>query len=563
MKKHFYLSAIVGFGLLSAQPVLAQLEAGVRKPVTPRYSHPAQDPPAVAIPDQHRPAFKPTFQTEVPGYDQIHTPIRWYAIENAGNNAYWAAVHMNKIWIVLEPGRSIDEPQIQAFLTHYGFAKTISESKRKHQVNYWIFEWPDATPEAVVAAATAARNVDGIQVLEPSVIYKTHYTPNDPYYSQQWGPYVAYFDEAWDLGVGGNSYNVVAVIDDACDWMHEDLYDMVWYGYDYAQEDADVSPDDPNEHKHGTHTTGTVAAKINNGIGVAGMVNDTVYFAKVGTPEGTLSDEAIVNAYYDIGDIARITAVNMSFGGDAPSSVNEQGCNYAWNHGKLLLVSSGNSGNSFVSYPAAYDACMAVGSIGADGTQLYLTNYSQFGTEQEICAPGGDMQTGFGIVSTIPMDQYEAMEGTSMAAPHVTGLAGLMKHINMDLTNAQIRYLINSTAIDYGNAGWDIYFGYGMINAGAAVQAAINGSVGIPEHTSSEVLRVFPNPASERIFIAKKTAFDRGDFEILDITGKVVKTVQTTPGRQTSIEISDLPGGVYILRLKDLTGTSATRFVKV
>ena len=173
------------------------------------------------------------------------------------------------------------------------------------------------------------------------------------------------------------------------------------------------------------------------------------------------------------------------------------------------------------------------------------------------------MQTGFGIVSTIPMNQYEAMEGTSMAAPHVTGLAGLMKHINMNLTNAQIRYLINSTAIDYGNAGWDIYFGYGMINAGAAVQAAINGSVGIPDHTVSEVLRVFPNPASERIFIAKKAAFDRGDFEILDITGKVVKTVQTTPGGQTSIEISDLPKGVYILRLKDLTGTSATRFVKV
>ncbi len=410
--------------------------------------------------------------------------------------------------------------------------------------------------------AKAARQVKGILYLEPSVIYKTHYTPNDPMYNMQWGPYVSYFDEAWNESIGGNSWNVVAVIDDACDWYHEDLTDMVWYGYDYAMNDGDVYPDDPYNHKHGTHTTGTVAAKINNGIGVAGMVNDTVYFAKVGMPDGTLSDEGIINAYYDIGDIQRITAVNMSFGGSAPSTASEQGVNYAWNNGKILLVSSGNDGTGIISYPAAYPAAMAVGSIGTNGSQLDLASYSQYGNEQEITAPGGETQFNYGIVSCIPLDQYESLQGTSMAAPHVTGLAGLLKHVNMNLTNADIRNIINATAIDMGNPGWDSQFGYGMINAGLAVQAAINGSVGLAKLHSEDVIKIYPNPATDMILIDKKTPFETGSFEIMDITGKVVKSINITPAKQTRISISELPSGVYILRMNSEIGVTAARIIK-
>src|SRR5690554_1505325 len=372
----------------------AQLNHETRKPVREAPAQSVNTVDIVAPMSFPERADKPDFKVNpnVPIYDQIHAPIRWYAIENENNKTYWEGVNVNKIWIELEQGLTIDDPEISNFLTKSSLTRVVSESKRKHQVNYWIFELEDATPAQIVEMAKAARAIDGIRFLEPSVIYKTHYMPNDPMYNMQWGPYVTYFEEAWEYGFGGNSWNVVAVIDDACDWYHEDLTDMVWYGYDFAMDDGDVYPDDPIEHKHGTHVTGTVAAKINNGIGVAGMVNDTVYFAKVGFPDGTLSDEGIVNAYYDIADIPRITAVNMSFGGGAPSAANEQGCNYAWNSGKILLVSSGNDGSGTIAYPAAYNSAMAVGSIGTDGQQLGLATYSQYGNEQEITAPGGETQ---------------------------------------------------------------------------------------------------------------------------------------------------------------------------
>lgn len=565
MKTKVY-SFIAAFLMLTISgTVMAQINHGVRKPVkeaaeyTPT-DHEFIDP--LRLPK--RPGaneFK--INPDVPVYDQIHTPIRWYAIENERNSKYWESVNVDRIWIELEQGLSINDPAISEFLFEYGLTKIVSESKRKHQVNYWIFMLENATPGQIVEMAKAAKNIEGIRFLEPSVIYTSMYTPNDPMYNLQWGPYVTYFDVAWDVSTGGNSWNVVAVIDDACDWYHEDLNDMVWYGYDYAMEDGDIYPDDPYNHKHGTHTTGTVAAKINNGIGVAGMVNDTVYFAKVGLPDGTLSDEGILNAYYDIADIERITAVNMSFGGGAPSAANEQGVNYAWNNGKILLVSSGNEGTGTIAYPAAYPAAMAVGSIGTNGEIFDLASYSQYGNEQEITAPGGETQLNYGIISCIPLDQYESMQGTSMAAPHVTGLAGLMKHVNMDLTNVDIRNIINATAIDMGVPGWDSNFGYGMINANLAIQSALNGSVSVAEIDGADVMKLYPNPASEYIMIDKKVSFERGTYDILDITGKLVKSIKISPEKVSTINISELPKGVYILRMSSEIGLTATKFVKL
>ena len=566
MKTQFYpliAATLLAFSLPSGAS--AQLERGARKPSAAPSTQPSNANQFVNGLEKPNRPDQATYQmnTNIPKYDQIHTPIRWYAIENENNTKYWESVNTNRIWLVLDEGRSINESEISEFLEEYQLTKVISESRIKEHINYWIFEFENSTPERVVSAAKAASDIDGIKYLEPSVIYTTMYTPNDPLYNVQWGPYVAYFDDAWDTSIGGDSWNVVCIIDDACDWYHEDLTDQVWYGWDYAQDDGDIYPDDPTAHKHGTHVTGTVAATINNGIGVAGMINDTVYFAKVGNPDGSLSDEGILNAYYDIGNISRITAVNMSFGGPAPSAAQEQGCNYAWNNGKILVVSSGNEGTGIISYPAKYEACMAVGAIGSNGQQLYLASYSQYGNEQEICAPGGDSDFGYGIVSCIPQNQYEPMDGTSMAAPHVAGLAGLIKHVNMDLTNADIRNIINATAIDLGTAGWDQMYGYGMINASAAIQVALNASVGVAELNKTEVLRIYPNPATNNILIDKKVEFQEGTFQILDISGKVVKTIENSDQKHTNINISELPQGVYLLHMSSEIGATTSRFVKL
>jgi len=497
----------------------------------------------------------------VPVYDEIHTPIRWYVLENENKEAYWNGVDLSRVWIELDLNASIYDQDIQSFLTANGLTSIVHESSYKDKTNYWIFENPFQTKESVVEMAREAQSVVGIKFLEPSVVYRAHLTPNDPMYEQQWGPYVTYFDEAWEHGFGGNSNNVVAVMDNACDWNHEDLYDQVWYGWDYVYNSWDISPHQQT-HDHGTHVAGTVAATTNNGIGVAGMVNDTVYFAKVSDDQDGMVDQAIVDGLYDMADIARISVINMSLGGDSPSAAIEQACNYAWNNGKLLIVSSGNNGQGFISFPAAYPACVAIGSIGADGNSLYLTSYSQFGNEQELSAPGGEMQTGFGIVSCLPGNQYGAKEGTSMAAPHVTGLAGLMKNLNQDLTNVDIRNILAAHAFDYGEEGWDPVFGYGMINAVGAVEAALGITANTTQLSANEVMRLYPNPVADRLFIDLKINVREVSAEIIDITGKRVKTVSMGNQQKLHLNVADLSRGVYIIRLQTDRGIASTKFIK-
>lgn len=562
--KNTYLTLALGSAMmLSASPILAQ-QSGLGNKKSTTVSTVPSNTEIVNAPGKMM--VKPEangINPNVPVYDQIHTDIQWYALENENNPHYWENVNTKKIWVELDQGYTISDPDIHSFLESQGLTKVIGESKRKHQSNYWIFDLEEGTPSMVISIAKAAQKVVGIKYVEPAVYYTGSYVPNDPLYEYQWGPYVSNFEAGWNYGTGGNSYNVVAVIDGSCDWNHEDLYDQVWYGWDYAMNDGDISPDNPFEHKHGTHVTGTVAATIGNGIGVAGMVNDTVYFGKVGLPDGTLSDEAIVNSIYDVGDIPRITVVNMSLGGEAPSAAIEQACNYAWNNGKLLVVASGNNGQGFISWPAAFPSAMAVGSIGGDGMDLYLTAYSQYGNEQEICAPGGDMQTGFGILSCIPGNDYEAMEGTSMASPHVAGLAGLLQNLNEDLTNVDLRNILAATAYDFGAEGWDEFFGYGMINAELAIQTALGTVTSVSELDAADVMTVYPNPATDQISIAKKIDFSQGQFEVFDSAGKKVMESNVGNGRLTTIRIDNLPQGIYILKMTSEQGVASTKFAKI
>src|SRR6056297_612485 len=317
MKTVFYPIAATILFWISASPwISAQSDLGQKKFEFGVSTEPSNENDLVLkmiMPP--KPAQPESFDRSIHRFDEIHSDIRWYALENAENEHYWNGVDQNRLWIELELGRTIAEPQIAAFLDFFGLDKVLRKSEFSALTNFWIFELQDGNPAEILEIINAATSVDGILFAEPSAVYKKQYTPNDPLYSQQWGPFVTAFDQAWDQGIGGNSWNVVAVIDDACDWLHEDLYDQVWYGYDYANFDFDITPDTP-EDTHGTHTTGTVAATIGNGIGVAGMVNDTVYFGKVGTGTGGLSDAGIVEAIYDIAGIDRVTAVNMSLGAD-------------------------------------------------------------------------------------------------------------------------------------------------------------------------------------------------------------------------------------------------------
>jgi subtilisin family serine protease len=172
------------------------------------------------------------------------------------------------------------------------------------------------------------------------------------------------------------------------------------------------------------------------------------------------------------------------------------------------------------------------------------------------------MQTGFGIVSCLPGNQYGAKEGTSMAAPHVTGLAGLMKNLNANLTNVDIRNILAATAFDYGDEGWDAVYGFGLINAVGAVEAALGITASTRDLNANEVMQLYPNPVADRLFIDMKIDANEVNAEIIDITGKLVKSIPLGNSQKLHIDVNDLNRGVYIIRMQTDKGIASTKFIK-
>lgn len=234
--------------------------------------------------------------------------------------------------------------------------------------------------------------------------------PNDPYWQYLWGNQFMRVNRAWDLRTSGPSIKV-AVIDTGINPTHPDLqfYEPRW---DYV--DSDPSPWDGNGH--GTHVAGTLAATVSNGIGVSGVgrgCHPYIYRVLNNSGLGYYSDmvAAIVQASND-----GCHVINLSLGGTSPDSALENACNVAVSNGSVICAAAGNDNTFLPQYPAYYQACIAVGSIDPNGQRSSFSNY---GSWVDVAAPGKD------ILSTTINGGYGYMNGTSMATPHVAGLAAL------------------------------------------------------------------------------------------------------------------------------------------
>jgi len=310
-----------------------------------------------------------------------------------------------------------------------------------------------------------------VSFAEPNYIYGMHLTPNDSYYSYQWNYSIINLPAAWSETTGDNNI-VVAVLDTGVDLNHPDLKDSLVEGWDFV--DNDSQPMD--ENGHGTHVAGTIAAVTNNLTGVAGVNWGGTFGTKI-MPLRVLDANGVGSTY----DIAKAIVyatehgakvINMSFGGDSPSTLVEQAADYAYYNGVVLVASSGNESANTVSYPAAHDSVIAVGAVRYDKQLAYYSNY---GPEQELVAPGGDMtvdQNGDGyldgILSTYyatrtSHSEYTFLQGTSMAAPHVSGAVALLMTRGFTEPN-EIRQILRNTAEDLGDPGFDEYCGYGLVN---------------------------------------------------------------------------------------------------
>lgn len=316
------------------------------------------------------------------------------------------------------------------------------------------------------------RTSEGIEYAEEDVLYKIHSTPNDPLFSYQWNFTGLNMPAVWDVTFGNESV-VVAVLDTGVYFPLEDL-NRTRFAQGYNFVNNSVFPLDDNGH--GSHVTGTIAQSTNNGRGVAGMASNVkILPVKVLANDGYgfCSDiaQGIIFAVNNGADI-----INMSLGGPY-SDLIDDACVYASEHGVLVIASSGNDGYSFIDYPAALSSVMSVGAVNDLGNK---TDYSNYGSGLDVMAPGGDFTRTlynyeFGNYYYVGILQetfdpeygegsYKYYSGTSMSAPHVAGLAALIKSKNQSLTALQIKEIITSTADDAYIQGYDSHYGFGIIN---------------------------------------------------------------------------------------------------
>ncbi|HEY9695107.1 MAG TPA: S8 family peptidase [Oculatellaceae cyanobacterium] len=307
------------------------------------------------------------------------------------------------------------------------------------------------------------------EYIEPNYIYKALYIPNDPDYAKQWNLRSINVEQAWDETKGNGV--TVAVIDTGISRV-PDLQDTKFVkGYDFVNDQIPADDDSG----HGTHVAGTIAQSTNNNYGVAGIAYEaSIMPLKVLSAGGggTVADiaEAIRFAADNGADV-----INMSLGGRGESNIMEEAINYAYSKGVVVIAAAGNENSSSVSYPARYAHVIGVAALDAAGEKA---PYSNFGAGVDISAPGGS-EAGMILQDTIDPETGASaimgFQGTSMAAPHVAGVAALVKAAGIKEPEEVLRVLKQSVRVvqdDPLN-----HFGSGHLDAAAAVKLALKGQI--------------------------------------------------------------------------------------
>jgi serine protease len=320
-----------------------------------------------------------------------------------------------------------------------------------------------ADAEKIVARAQKARNAVSVEIDAPVYALGVP-TGSDPYRAQQWDFAKMNVASAWTKSTGSGV--TVAVIDTGVDANHPDLRANVLSGYDAIANRAGTSSDG---NGHGTHVAGTIAAVTGNNVGVSAVAPDTrILPVKVLNDKGAgvMSDtaEGIVWAA-DHG----AQVINMSLGSTSKVTAVSNAIAYARSKGVTVVAAAGNerAKGSPISYPGADEGVIAVAATDSSDR---VASYSNAGGYVDVAAPGSN------ILSTYPTargNAYANMNGTSMAAPHVAAVAALLKSYKSTLTPDQIQAALEKSAVDLGPAGKDTDFGYGRIDAAAALATIV------------------------------------------------------------------------------------------
>ena len=293
--------------------------------------------------------------------------------------------------------------------------------------------------------------LEEVEYAEPNHMLKAFYTPNDPFFAYQYGPQKVQAPDAWDVTTSNGNIKI-AIIDTGVQLNHPELAIKLWPGYNFVE--GNLTPNDGNGH--GTHVAGIAGALTENSLGIAGIAPSASIIpvrALDNSGNGTLSN--IANAItYSTNAGAKV--INLSLGSSQGSITLENAINHAWNQGVVIVAAAGNEASNTLTYPAAYQNVIAVASTDINDQK---SDFSNYGTWVEVSAPGST------ILSTYTGSYYAYLSGTSMACPHVAGLAALLAAQGKN--NVQIKNTILSTCDPVPGTG--LYWTYGRINANRAV----------------------------------------------------------------------------------------------
>lgn len=415
-------------------------------------------------------------------------------------------------------------------------------------------------------------------------IYRIQFKPAELDESKQWYFKTINMEASWSNPRVSNE-KVVAIIDNGVRYTHEDLFSRIawninplnpdkseipndgidndgngyiddYYGWDAADNDADPAPIPrpigmpigffPKFGWHGTHVAGIVAASADNKLGIASVgINNRIVCIKAVSSKpdarGVVNDLDLTNVAeaLNYAIIRKVDIINCSFTTPKYDAVVEGLIDDARKLGIIVVAAAGNSHEDRLYYPAAYEGVIAV---GATDQEDHIATYSNFGSYIDVMAPGVD------IYSTVASgdSEYGYMSGTSMAAPIVSSLIGLILSYEPDRVE-QIETIIKGGCdnIDWRNPLYTGKMGAGRVNVDKCFEYMENSTSVSKVHYND--ISVYPNPASNQVFIP---------FESLSLNGETAKvcilnnigaevSVQEISNQQQAVSVAGLPQGIY------------------
>lgn len=413
----------------------------------------------------------------------------------------------NEFIVHLKPGAAAD-----ALIARYLTGAQIQALRHE---GFFRIRVPGGLPSGIAARIAADLQVDFV---EPNrVRHAVVAPPSDPNYSSSWWFPAVQALQAWSLLPGqyltaatASAGRIkVAVLDTGADCTHPDFINTGGSSTNSAQggqlmfsasqavvQTTIVNPACPwqDDHGHGTHVTGILAAATSNAVGVSGLGYPVqVMEYKVLNSAGAGNDVDIMNAIVAATN-AGAQVVSLSLGGVGYSPTLQAAVNYAWQHNTLVVAAAGNDAKNELFFPAGANHAVAVSATDSANNLAYFSN---FGNAVQLAAPG------LGILSTAPTYSgtsqgwlnYVSLSGTSMATPFVSALAGLVAMTTPNATAQAILQRMEQTASSSTTGGgWGQNFGFGIINASGAVtgalRAAVNGAI------TGQIVDSFSNPIS-------------------------------------------------------------------